>query len=95
MSWVAPRRSPSRGLLGRFTRALGKRRVFVPVPARLLLPGAVVMGRLFRDPPVTPTELRELDHDNTTSEDSVERQFGFRPAAFDNYLGDYLPSMAG
>ena len=84
-----------RGLLGRFTRALGKRRVFVPVPARLLLPGAVVMGRLFRDPPVTPTELRELDHDNTTSEDSVERQFGFRPAAFDNYLGDYLPSMAG
>ena len=81
-------------LLRRFSRTLGKRRIFVSVPSRLLVPGAAVMGRLFQDPPVTPTELGELDHDNVTNEDSIEREFGFRPMAPEDYLGDYLPLMA-
>ena len=77
----------------RFARALGKRRVFLPVPSSLLVPGAVVMGRVFRDPPVTPTELRELDHDNVTDEDAVERAFGFAPLALEDYLDEYVLAM--
>ncbi len=81
-------------LLREFAQALGKRRVFLPVPSRLLAPGAAVMGRLFRDPPVTPTELGELDHDNVTDEHSVEREFGFPPVQLEEYLGDQLRSFA-
>ena len=77
----------------RFAATLGRRRVFVPVPSSLLAPGAVILGRLLRDPPVAQTELRELDHDNVTDEDSVQRQFGFAPLPLSEYLPDYLPTM--
>ncbi len=78
----------------RFAAELRKRRLFIPVPSPLLVPGAVVLGRLLRDPPVTRTELRELDHDNITDEDSVQHQFGFTPLPLSEYLSDYLPAIA-
>ena len=80
-------------IAGRFAAILGKRRAFIPVPSQLLVPGAIVLAKLSRDPPVTRTELRELEHDNVTDLDSIQRQFGFAPLALSEYLPDYLSAM--
>lgn len=81
-------------LLRTFARLLNKRRVFVPVPSALLMLGAIVLSRLLKNPPATPTELRQLDVDNYTSLDAVPRHFGFTPLRLDEYV-DYVREIAG
>ena len=76
-----------------FAQRLGKRRLFLPVPARLLAPAAAVMGKLMKDPPATTTELRQLDTDNVTDLDAVAKQFGFLPARFEDYVGDHVTAL--
>jgi NADH dehydrogenase len=76
-----------------FAKITAKRRIFVPVPVSLLLPGAVIMGKLFKDPPATPTELRQLSLDNTAPLDSVQRYFGFEPRRFSEYA-HYIEEIA-
>lgn len=76
-----------------FARVLGKRRIFVPVPTALLMPGTIAMSKLLKDPPATPTELRQLDVDNFTSLDAVRRHFGFDPQRLEAYVG-YIQKVA-
>ncbi|MDA1096648.1 MAG: NAD(P)H-binding protein [Chloroflexi bacterium] len=76
-----------------FARVLGKRRLFLPVPAGLLAPAAAVLGRLMKDPPATATELRQLDTDNVTDLDAVMKQFGFPPARFADYVGEFVAAL--
>ncbi len=68
----------------------GESRVGLPLPLwllRVIVPG---MGWVLKDPPVTPTELRQLDFDNIVPPDAVQRQFGFAPQRFQDgiaYIG--------
>ncbi|MCL6560081.1 MAG: complex I NDUFA9 subunit family protein [Firmicutes bacterium] len=55
------------------------RRIKVPVPLPLMRVVVPLMGVMMEDPPVTTVELRQLDHDNVTDPDAVEKQFGFKP----------------
>lgn len=76
-----------------FARVLSKRRIFVPVPTALLMPGTIAMSKLLKDPPATPTELRQLDVDNFTSLDAVRRHFGFDPQRLEAYVS-YIQKVA-
>mgnify|MGYP001436322068 CR=1 FL=1 len=69
--------------------ALGAKRIKVHLPLPLMRPVAVVMEKVLRSPPVTSGELRQLEVDNITDLDAVERQFGFKPLALSQGL-DYL-----
>lgn len=62
-------------------------KVHIPLP--LMRPAVMVMGKVLPNPPVTLTELKQLDLDNTTDLDSVERHFGFKPLALSHGL-DYI-----
>lgn len=59
--------------------ALGEKRIKVPVPLALMRLAVPLMGVLFRDPPVTPAELKQLELNNVTDVCSVEKVFGFKP----------------
>lgn len=61
--------------------AVGARRINLSVPAPMVLPGAFVMSKLFRNPPLTPAQMRMLELNNITALDSTQRQFGVEPAA--------------
>jgi uncharacterized protein YbjT (DUF2867 family) len=68
-------------------RAVGARRLIVPMPVPII---ALVAGasELLRVPfPVATDQLRQLRLDNVTDLDSVERAFGFRPADMAGRLG--------
>lgn len=60
----------------------GERRVELPLPLWLLRGIVPGMGLVLKDPPVTPTELRQLDFDNVVPPDAVQQQFGFAPQRF-------------
>jgi uncharacterized protein YbjT (DUF2867 family) len=65
-----------------FIKARGIKKPKVKVPAVLLLPGAVVMEALFKDPVVTADEIRTIQMDNVADGlDSVTTRFGWRPTA--------------
>jgi len=75
---------------------LGQRRVKVPVPLGLMKLVAPLMAVFFRDPPVTPVELKQLDLNNVTDKDSVLKNFGFKPRDLKRGLEDireYLKSL--
>ena len=68
-------------------RALGKRRLIMPMPVPLikLVAGA---SELVRFPfPVATDQLRQLALDNIGAMDAVEREFGFVPADMGGRLG--------
>ncbi len=70
-----------------FAVELGIRRVYtIPMPQFLLAFGAMLMSRALRNPPITPAELAQLRVDNTTTLDSVESAFGFKPLRFSEYV---------
>ncbi len=66
-------------MLDILTDTMGTARVKVPVPIPLMRIVAPLMGLIMKDPPVTPVELKQLDMDNITDPDTVEKQFGFKP----------------
>ena len=68
---------------------LGMKRIKVHLPLPLMRPAVMVMEKVLPNPPVTSGELRQLEVDNITDLDAVERQFGFKPLAFSQGL-DYL-----
>ena len=68
---------------------LGMKRIKVHLPLPLMRPAVMVMEKVLSSPPVTSGELRQLEVDNITDLDAVERQFGFKPLAFSQGL-DYL-----
>lgn len=61
-------------------RGIKKRKLKLPAP--LLLPGAIVMEALFKDPIVTADEINTIQLDNVADGlDSVTSNFGWRPTA--------------
>ncbi|MEE9583112.1 MAG: complex I NDUFA9 subunit family protein [Dehalococcoidales bacterium] len=69
--------------------ALGTKRIKVHLPLLLMRPAVTAMEKVMSDPPVTLGELKQLEVDNTTDLDSVERQFGFKPLPLSQGL-DYI-----
>ncbi len=69
--------------------ALGTKRIKVHLPLLLMRPAVMAMEKVMSDPPVTLGELKQLEVDNTTDLDSVERQFGFKPLPLSQGL-DYI-----
>ncbi len=68
---------------------LGMRRIKVHLPLPLMRPAVVVMEKVLTNPPVTSGELKQLEVDNITDLNAVERQFGFKPLPLSQGL-DYL-----
>ncbi|MCL6558826.1 MAG: sugar nucleotide-binding protein, partial [Firmicutes bacterium] len=66
-----------------------RRRVKLPVPLPLMRLAVPVMERLLADPPVTSVELKQLELDNTTDPDAVEKYFGFKPRTLSRGLRDF------
>ncbi len=76
-------------MLDAIMKTLGMRRIKVHIPLLLMRPAVMVMEKVLSNPPVTSGELKQLEVDNITDLDAVERQFGFKPLAFNRGL-DYL-----
>lgn len=75
---------------------LGSKRIKIPIPIALMKAVVPAMGLLFRDPPVTPVELKQLELNNITEAESINKNFGFQPRSLDEGLGeirDYLKSV--
>ncbi|MQL53006.1 NAD(P)H-binding protein [Desulfofundulus thermobenzoicus] len=71
--------------------AMGRRRIKLPVPLPLMRLAVPVMERLLPDPPVTSVELRQMELDNTTDPDAVEKYFGFQPRTLARGLAELIP----
>lgn len=72
--------------------ALHRRRALMKVPVPLMRPVIKTMEVVLPKPPATTSLLDLLNVDNTTSLDSVERNFGFKPRRFAeviSYLNRY------
>lgn len=74
--------------------ALGLRKVKIKAPITLMRPVAPLLEKVLRDPPVTSTELAQLDSDNITEIDKVERGFGFKPLGFRQWVRESIVSQA-
>ena len=79
-------------MLATVMRVLGIKRIKVHFPLALMRPAVIAMEKLMRHPPVTLIELAQIEVDNTTDLDSVERLFGFKPLALSQGL-DYIKSL--
>lgn len=91
-----PRHVSYSDMVDALLKVLGLRRLKVPVPVALMRAVVPVMGLFFRDPPVTPVELKQLELNNITDPDSVYKNFGFKPRDLNNGLWDirdYLKSL--
>ncbi len=65
-----------REILEAFAGALGKKRLFVPIPAPLMVLPAFLMQRLIPHPPVTPEQLIMLRESNTCNITETQKTFG-------------------
>lgn len=84
------------GMVDSLFKVLGTGRVKVPVPMALMKAVVPVMESVFKDPPVTSVELKQLELNNITGVDSVFKNFGFHPRGLDEGLfeiRDYLKSI--
>jgi uncharacterized protein YbjT (DUF2867 family) len=73
--------------------ALHRSRVLLKVPVPVMRPIVKAMELVLPRPPATTSLLDLLNVDNTTTPDSVERQFGFKPRPFSQVIGylDHYP----
>ncbi len=71
---------------------LGEKRYKLHVPMILMRLVVPLMSSIMRDPPVTPVELKQMELDNTTDLEVVEKLFGFKPKALRNGLGYIQPA---
>lgn len=63
-----------------FIQARGIKKPKLKLPVALLLPGAIVMETLFKDPVVTPDEINMIQLPNVADGiDSVSSHYGWRP----------------
>jgi NADH dehydrogenase len=65
---------------------LGRRRLLAPLPLPIARLQARLMTALLPHPPLTPATIELFSFENFTDLDAVEKNFGFRPAAFREYL---------
>ncbi len=69
-------------MLDWFIQARGIKKPKLKLPIALLLPGAIVMEALLKDPIVTPDEINTIQLPNVADGiDSVSSHYGWRPAA--------------
>lgn len=76
-------------ILDLLMRKLGKHKIKVPGPKPFVAIGAGVMEALLPNPPITVAALGLFDFDNVTAIDVVQREFGFVPASFKDYLAQH------
>ncbi|HBX24447.1 MAG TPA: complex I NDUFA9 subunit family protein [Desulfotomaculum sp.] len=65
---------------------LDEKRYKIYVPMFLMRLTVPLMGSLMKDPPVTTVELKQMELDNITDPQAVEKMFGFKPRALRNGL---------
>ena len=70
-------------------QAMHKKRLKVYAPRSLVGAGAAVMESILPKPPLTKAAMTLFSFDNTTDLDSVERDFGFIPLSFTEYLKEH------
>ena len=70
-------------------KTMGKSRPKVYVPTPLVGIGAAVMEAVLPRPPLTKAAMGLFSFDNTTDLNSVERDFGFTPLSFKQYLQEH------
>jgi len=63
-----------------------KTRIKAPAPTPLVGIGAAVMEAILPKPPLTKAAMTLFTFNNTTDLNSVERDFGFTPTSFTDYL---------
>ncbi|WP_084413241.1 complex I NDUFA9 subunit family protein [Desulfovirgula thermocuniculi] len=66
-------------MLDAWLAANGITRLKLPIPLFLVRLAVPLLERLLPDPPVTAVELKQMEVDNTTDPDAVEKHFGFKP----------------
>ncbi len=67
-------------------KTMGKVRPKVYAPMPLVAIGAAAMEAIFPKPPLTKAAMTLFSFDNTTDLNSVQRDFGFTPISFKQYL---------
>ncbi|MBF7083976.1 complex I NDUFA9 subunit family protein [Desulfallas sp. Bu1-1] len=73
-------------MLDRLLEHLGEKRYKLHIPMPLMRLVVPLMGSIMRDPPVSPVELKQLEINNITDIESVEKHFGFIPVALHDGL---------
>jgi uncharacterized protein YbjT (DUF2867 family) len=66
--------------------AMGVRRALVPLPLSVARLQARAMAAVLAHPPLTPAAIELFSFDNATAIDAVDRDFGFHPRGFREYL---------
>jgi len=82
-----PRYWTYREITGEVLRALGKRRLIVPMPVPLIRLVAGVSEAVHLPFPVATDQLRQLRLDNIGALDAIESRFGFAPRPMEGALG--------
>jgi len=70
---------------------LGEKRYKFYVPMFLMRLTVPLLGSVMKDPPVTTVELKQMELDNVTDAQAVEKIFGFKPRALRNGLRYLAP----
>lgn len=70
-----------RQMLEALLKTRGIKRFMVPIPMPIMRLVVPFMSKLFKDPPVTMAELKQLDVNNIAEVDAVLKHFGFSPIA--------------
>ena len=76
-------------IIDELLRAMHKTRIKAPAPTPLIGVGAAVMEAVLPRPPLTKAAMTLFTFDNVTDRDSVQRNFGFTPMSFTDYLREY------
>ncbi len=63
------------------------------LPVALMRPAVALMPIIYKDPPITSTQLNMINLDSITDIDAVQRTYGFQPASLRDKTG-YLSSAA-
>jgi uncharacterized protein YbjT (DUF2867 family) len=70
-------------------KAMGTRRPKIYAPTPLVGIGAAVMEAVLPKPPLTKAAMTLFAFDNITDLNSIERDFGFTPMSFKQYLQEH------
>ncbi len=73
-------------IVNELTSVMHKPRIKAPAPTLLVGMGAAMMEAVLPKPPLTKAAMTLFTFDNTTDLHSVERDFGFAPASFTDYI---------
>jgi uncharacterized protein YbjT (DUF2867 family) len=72
------------------SEALGRRKTVLNIPMGIMKFSASLLENILASPPVTSDQLRLLEMDNICDIDAVEKNFGFKPAKFEDALREFI-----